>query len=165
MDEIDRQILRILQEDARRPQAEVGRRVGLSAPAVNERIKRLEKSGAIRAWTVLVDDRLAGNDITAFIDVFLEAPKFEAAFVSLMTDLPQVLECHYVTGDSTMIVKAKVPSREALRELVLDRINSLDGVRQTRTYIVLATPKEDPRVPVVEPADPEPPARSRRRKR
>jgi DNA-binding Lrp family transcriptional regulator len=148
MDEKDREILRTLQADARLPQAEIGRRVGLSAAAVNERIKRLEKSGAIRGWTVLVDDRLVGNDITAFIDVSITAPSFEGDVVALMRELPEVMECHYVTGDTTLFVKAKVTDREALRELVLDRINALEGVRQTRTWIVLATPKEDPRAPV-----------------
>ena len=152
MDATDREILRFLQEDARTTQAELGRRVGLSAASVNERIRRLERDGVIRRWTVQVDDLKAGADITAFVDVFIESPKHEAEFVRVMEELDEVQECHFVTGEFTCLVKAKVPSRRALRELVLDRINMLEGVRQTRTWIALATPKEDPRVPIVEPA-------------
>jgi len=151
MDDKDRQILRLLQQDARLPQAEIGRRIGLSAATINERIKRLEREGVLKGWTVEVDDRKVGADITAFIDVFIERPGHEAAFVSLMDSLPEVQECHFVTGDFTCHVKAKVRDRHALRELVLDKINELEGVRQTRTFIVLATPKEDARISIPEP--------------
>jgi len=162
MDEKDRQILRLLQEDARTPQATIGERVGLSAAAVNERIRRLVNDEVILGFTVEVDDGKAGIDITAFIDVFIESPRHEAAFVALMEELPAVQECHFVTGDFTCLIKVKVPDRHALRELVLDKINELEGVRQTRTWIVLATPKENPRIPIPEP---EPgPESDRRRK-
>lgn len=148
MDDRDRQILNELQADARVSQAEIGRRVGLSAASVNERLKRLERDGVIRSWTVLLDDRLVGAEITAFIDVFIESPAHEKRFVALMEELPEVQECHFVTGEFSCLVKAKVPSRTALRELVLDRINALKGVRQTRTFIVLETTKETPRIPL-----------------
>lgn len=163
MDAKDLHILDLLQEDARLPQAEIGRRVGLSAPAVNERIRRLERDGLIRRWTVLVDDRKAGAEITVFVEVFIDGPKHEARFVSLMQELAEVQECHFVTGEFSCLVKAKVPDRAALRELVLDRINSLPGVRQTRTYIALETTKEEPRVPLRgPPVGGEPPKKSGR---
>jgi Lrp/AsnC family leucine-responsive transcriptional regulator len=155
MDAKDRRILDLLQEDARLPQAEIGRRVGLSAAAVNERIRRLERSGLIRRWTVLVDDRKAGAEITVFIEVFIDSPAYEAGFVALMQEIPEVQECHFVTGDCSCLVKAKVADRSALRELVLGRINSLEGVRQTRTYIALETAKEEPRVHLPEPPEEE----------
>lgn len=164
MDEKDRQILRLLQEDARMPQAEIGSRIGLSAATVNERIRRLVADGVLMGFTVLVDDVKVGVDITAFIDVFIESPAHEARFVELMESLPEVLECHFVTGDFTCLLKVKVADRRALRELVLDKINELEGVRQTRTWMVLATPKEDPRIPIPEPA-PEAEAGGRRRRK
>lgn len=165
MDDKDRQILRLLMEDARLPQAEIGSRVGLSAASVNERIRRLETEGVLKRWTVVVDDRKVGADITAFIDVFIEKPAHEARFVALMEELPEVQECHFVTGDFTCLVKAKVRDRHALRELVLDKINEFEGVRQTRTAIVLATPKEDARVCIPEPLPEEHATDQRRRSR
>jgi Lrp/AsnC family leucine-responsive transcriptional regulator len=146
MDGRDRQILEFLQADAKISQAEVARRVGLSPASVNERIRKLEKSGVIRGWVVLLDDRKVGNEITAFIEVFIEHPRQERTFVDLMKRLDEVQECHYVAGDFSCLVKVKVPDRIALRELVLDRLNALDGVRQTRTLIVLETAKEDTRM-------------------
>ena len=99
MDDKDRQILRLLQEDARTSQATIGERVGLSAASVNERIRRLVNDEVILGFTVEVDDGKAGIDITAFIDVFIESPRHEPAFVALMEELPAVQECHFVTGD------------------------------------------------------------------
>ena len=165
MDAKDRHILELLQEDASLAQAEVGRRVGLSAAAVNERIRRLETDGVIRRWTVLVDDRKVGAEITVFMEVFIDNPKHEHGFVGLMEEIPEVQECHFVTGEFSCLVKAKVADRSALRVLVLERINSLPGVRQTRTYIALETTKEDPRVPIVTPPEREDAGKKRGRSR
>lgn len=146
MDDKDRLILQLLQRDAKTTQAEIGARVGLSAGSVNERIRKLERDGAIRKWTILVDDQAVGAELTVFIEVFIESPEFEDEFVSLMEGLPEIQECHFVTGEFTCLLKAKVESRGALRNLVFDRINAFRGVRQTRTYLALATTKEDPGV-------------------
>ena len=146
MDQKDRLVLEILQEDARIPQAEIARRVGLSPASVNERIRKLERDGVIRAWVAVLDDQRVGNDITAFIEVFLEHPRHERDFVSLMRSIDEVLECHYVAGEFSCLLKVKVPDRSSLRGLVLDRVNALEGVRQTRTLIVLETVKETTRM-------------------
>jgi len=142
----DRHILEMLQVDAKTSQAEIARRVGLSAAAVNERIHKLEQKGVVRKYVALLDDRKVGNDITAFIEVFIEHPRHEASFVGLTRELAEVQECHYVTGEFSCLLKVKVPDRSSLRELVLDRINALEGVRQTKTLIVLETAKEETRV-------------------
>ncbi len=164
VDAKDRAILRVLQEDARTSQAEIGRQVGLSAAAVNERIHRLEREGVIRRFTVLLDEQKLGVEITVYVDVFIESPAHERKFVALVSKLPEVQECHFVTGDFSCLVKARVPDRKALRELVLDRINSLAGVRQTRTCIVLDTTRDDPRIEIPEPEEEGKPSRTRRRK-
>lgn len=148
MDDKDRRMLEILQEDARTPQAEIARRVGLSAASVNERIRKLEREGVIRAWVTLLDDQKVGNDITAFVEVFVEHPRHEREFVTLMRELDEVQECHYVAGEFSCLLKVKVPDRTSLRALVLDRLNALEGVRQTRTLIVLETAKETTRMPL-----------------
>lgn len=142
----DRHILEVLQVDAKTSQAEIARRVGLSPASVNERIHKLEQRGVIRKYVALLDDRKAGNDITAFIEVFIEHPRHEETFVRLTRELAEVQECHYVTGEFSCLLKVKVPDRISLRELVLDRINALEGVRQTKTMIVLETAKEETRV-------------------
>jgi len=166
LDSTDRQVLALLQESAKLSQAEIARQVGLSAASVNERIRKLESAGVIRGWVALLDDRRVGNDITAFIEVFIEHPRREREFVDLMQQLDEVQECHYVTGEFSCLVKVKVPDRQALRRLVLDRLNALEGVRQTRTLIVLETTKETTRQALPQPAgDHAPRAATRRRAR
>ena len=85
---------------------------------------------------------------------FLGIPsEHEREFVELVADMEEVQECHFVTGDFSCLVKAKVADRGELRELILDRINRLGGVRQTKTWIVLETAKETPRLRIPEPDD------------
>ncbi len=116
MDQKDRQILEVLQEDAKTAQAEIARRVGLSPASVNERIHKVEQQGIIRRYVAILDDRKAGKDITAFIEVFIEHPRHEEAFIKLTRELEEVQEVHYVTGEFSCLLKVKVPDRVALRE-------------------------------------------------
>lgn len=148
IDDKDLQILALVQADARLPQAEVGRRVGLSTAAVNERLRKLEQRGIILGYAALVDPERIGCDITAFVEVFIEHPRFESAFVERMKQIPEVQEVHHVTGEFSCLLKIKVWDRRALQRLLLDEINSLPGVRQTRTVIALSTSKEDFRIPL-----------------
>ena len=146
LDEIDFALLRNLQEHARISNVELADRIGLSPAPCLRRVQALERAGVIRKYVALLDDRKAGSDITAFIEVFIEHPRHEDSFVRLTRELAEVQECHYVTGEFSCLLKVKVPDRSSLRELVLDRINALEGVRQTKTLIVLETAKEETRV-------------------
>jgi Lrp/AsnC family transcriptional regulator, leucine-responsive regulatory protein len=148
IDDKDRQILAIVQRDARLPQAEVGRRVGLSTAAVNERLKKLEQRGIITGYAALVDPERIGCDITAFVEIFIEHPKYESDFVARMKEIPEVQEVHHVTGEFSCLLKVKVWNRRELQRLLLGEINSLPGVRQTRTVIALSTSKEDFQIPL-----------------
>ncbi len=157
LDDKDLQILALVQDDARLPQAEIGRRVGLSTAAVNERLRKLEQRGIITGYAALVAPERIGCDITAFVEVFIEHPRFESAFVDRMKQIPEVQEVHHVTGEFSCLLKIKVWDRRALQRLLLDEINSLAGVRQTRTVIALSTSKEDFRIPLAaSPTDREP---------
>lgn len=160
IDDKDIRILDLLQEDARLPQAEIGRRVGLSAAAVNERMRKLEHRGFIVGYAAVVDPERIGCDITAFVEVFIEHPRFESQFVARMKEIPEIQEVHHVTGEFSCLLKLKVWDRRALQRLLLDEINSLPGVRQTRTLIALSTSKEDFRIPLTssQPVNPTKPA-------
>jgi Lrp/AsnC family leucine-responsive transcriptional regulator len=144
----DIQILKIVQSDARLPQAEIGRRVGLSAAAVNERLKKLEQKGVIVGFAAIVDPERIGCGFTAFVEVFIEHPRDEIGFVTRMKEIPEVQEVHHVTGEFSCLLKLKAWDRRTLQRLLLDEITSLPGVRQTRTLIALSTSKEDHRIPI-----------------
>ena len=89
MDERDRKLLDLVQRDAKMPQAQLAKRVGLSTAAVNERLRKLEKSGVIRRYSAVVDPQPLGNDITAFVEVFIEHPRFEPAFIKRVMELDE----------------------------------------------------------------------------
>jgi len=150
LDNRDRRILQIVQRDASLAQAEIARKVGLSTAAVHERLKKLEASGVIRRWTAVIDPASVGASVTAFVEVFLDHPRHEPALLERVATLDEVLECHHVTGEFSLLLKVRVHGMEALRQLLLHQLGSLEGVNRTRTVVVLSTEKEETYVvPVV----------------
>jgi len=147
MDDRDRKLLDLVQRDAKMPQAQLAKRIGLSAAAVNERLRKLEKSGVIRRYAAVVDPQPLGNDITAFVEVFIEHPRFEPAFIKRVMELHEVQECHHITGEFSLLLKVRVRNMAALEQLLLKQLAPPEGVRQTRTVMVLSTIKEDMYVP------------------
>ncbi len=143
LDVIDRKLLSLIQDNAKLSQAELAKAVGLTAPSVNERIRKLERSGVIRGYVALLDERKLGHDITAFVEIFIEHPKFEA-----VGDMDEVLECHHITGEFSLLLKVRVRDMQAFRKLLIEKLNTVRGVRQTRTLIVLATSKEQRRIKI-----------------
>ena len=143
LDDKDRRILNLVQRDAKLAQAEIARRVGLSTAAVNERLRKLEHAGFVRRYVAQVDPRAVGAGVTAFVEVFIEHPRYEAAFLDRIRDLDAVQECHHITGEFSLLLKVRVRDMEALQHLLLRTLNGMDGVRQTRTVMVLSTVKEN----------------------
>ncbi len=135
LDDVGWQLLRELQEDARLSYAELGRRVGLSLPAVAERMRRMEEGGIITGYRVEIDGQKVGLPVMAFVRINATGEKYPA-IIALARDLPQVLECHHLTGTDSFIMKviaASIPDLEAL-------ITQLRRYGQTTTSIVLSSP-------------------------
>jgi Lrp/AsnC family leucine-responsive transcriptional regulator len=147
LDATDLRILDLLQENCKRPLAAIGEKVGLSAPAVTERIHKLEQSGVITDYVALLDARRVGLDVTAFIGVAIGHPRLIDSFEREIAAVDDVLECHHVTGGHTLMLKIKTENTETLEGLI-DRIRSIDGVSRTETMIVLSTRAERPRIPL-----------------
>lgn len=141
LDDIDMQILMLLQEHCKMPLAKIGDQVGLSAPAVIERIKKLEDSGIVTGYTAVLNARRLGLDITAFIGVSISHPQGIETFEQEIEHLPDVLECHHVTGSYTLMLKVKTANTSTLEELIR-RIRSIDGIGRTETMVVLSTHTE-----------------------
>src|SRR5690349_3643426 len=117
-DDTDIRILGLLQDDCRTPLARIGEQVGLSAPAVLERIKKLEAAGVIDGYHAIVDGRRVGLDVTAFIGVITSDPDRIGDFERQVSALEDVLECHHVTGAFTFLVKVKTASTSTLERLI-----------------------------------------------
>lgn len=142
LDAFDRKILGVLAVDADTSYVELGKLVGLSAPAVHERVKKLRASGPMRGTAALLDGAAIGKPLLAFIHVdsagWGGTPEFLA-----MAELPEVEEIHSITGDAAMLLKVRCASSRAL-EALLARLYATPGVRSTRSHVVLSTYLERP---------------------
>jgi len=141
LDAIDLQIIDILQEQGRIPHVKLGEQVGLSAPSVIERVKKLEDSGIITGYHASVDARRLGKDVTAFIGVSINHPRLIGLFEHSVATLEDVLECHHVTGAHTLLLKVKTDGTSSLERLI-SSIRSIEGVERTETMVVLSTHTE-----------------------
>ncbi len=141
IDKTDLKILYILQNDGRRRLADIAEEVELSAPAVMERVKKLEATGVIRGYQALIDGKKVGKDITAFIGVSVGNQRDIDKFAAQMLRDPDVLECHHVTGEESFVLKVKAANTASLEKL-LGQIRSVEGVTRTVTKVVLSTAKE-----------------------
>ncbi len=135
LDNVGWEILCALQEDARLSYAEIGRRVGMSAPAVMERVRRLEEAGIITGYTARVDVTKLGLPIQAILRVRIQGDRKEQ-IQRVVQRCPEVLECHHITGDDCMVMRIAVPSMAHLETL----IGQIGIFGQTTTSIVLSSP-------------------------
>ena len=141
IDLIDLKILSILQNNGRTRLADIAAEVELSAPAVMERVKKLEGGGIIKGYQAVVDGKKVGKDITAFIGVSIGNQRDMDRFAAQMLRRHDVLECHHVTGDESFILKVKSANTGSLERL-LGEIRSVEGVTRTVTKVVLSSAKE-----------------------
>ena len=136
LDYLDRQILAILLDNARASLVEIGERVSLSAPAVKRRIDRLERDGAIRGYTALLDQTVLGETTEAFLEVFCEGDTSLPTLRRTLADHPEVVGAYTVAGDPEAIVHVRAADIQHL-ERVIERIHSQPNVVRTRTNVVL----------------------------
>lgn len=148
IDSTDRQILEILQGNARLPNAEIARRVGMAPSAVFERIRKLEERGVIAGYRPRLEPKALGLGLLAFVFVRAEELPGEEATGRALAALPEVLEVHHIAGEDCYLAKVRAADTDALGRLLRERFGAIPSLRSTRTTIVLETLKEDPRLPV-----------------
>jgi len=146
IDDIDRRILTLLQENARLSNAALAKEVGLTASTVHERVKKLEKKGIITGYVALVDAEAVGKPITAFIRLSVGVStegyvQSKNQVMNVCLAEPDVLECHGVAGEDCYVLKVRAASPKALEKLV-ERIRCQAAVSRSVTSIVLSTFKE-----------------------
>lgn len=147
IDEIDAHILTLLQREGRMKRNRIAEAVGLSVPAVSERMRKLEERGAITGYRAVLDAKRLGYDVTAFIRITMAGSEHYPRFIEEVTALPEVLELHSVTGDGSHLLKVRVKTTSALEGL-LATLQRIPGVRGTLTSIALSTLKETVSLPV-----------------
>jgi len=142
MDALDLEILSLIQNDARVAHASVGGKLGLTAPAVHARIKRLERDGTIRGYLTSISPEAVQQTLLAFVQITNNSTgEDEVAFYKFVCEEPSILECHIVPGEDTHLLKIRTDSPSSLRQL-LGKLREIPGVARSLTSISLCTIKE-----------------------
>ncbi len=150
IDAVDRRLLALLQRDGRAPVARLAGAVGLSAPPVHERLRRLEAGGIIRRYTAVLDPPRLGLGMTVYVAVTLALHREGAVlkFREAVGKVPEILECHHTTGTSDFLLKVVVRDAAAYEHLVLNTLTRLPGVERLNSSVVLSTMKSETALPL-----------------
>ncbi len=137
LDGIDKEILRSLMENARKPILEIARKVGVSGAAIHQRLRKLEASGLIAGSKFIIDPKVLGYKTMAFVGVYLDKAVSNPKAVSQLQEIPEVIECHYTTGNWSIFIKILCKDNEHLMNVLNKDIQAIDGVSRTETFISL----------------------------
>jgi Lrp/AsnC family leucine-responsive transcriptional regulator len=148
MDDIDREIVRMLRENARTSNAEIARQVGLAPSAIFQRIRKLEDSGLIQGYTVRTDGRLLGYGLMAFVMLRTNDSARDVDTAAELGAIPEVQEVHRVVGEDCFFVKLRVRDTDDLGRILEERVQRIPSIGSTRTTIVVKTTKESIHVPL-----------------
>jgi Lrp/AsnC family transcriptional regulator for asnA, asnC and gidA len=136
-DGIDKEILRALMQDARTPILEIARQVGISGAAIHQRLRKLEKSGLISGSKFIINPKALGYTTMAFVGIYLDKAMNNPEAVKQLQKIPEVLECHYTTGNWSIFIKILCRDNEHLMHLLNKEIQSIPGVSRTETFVSL----------------------------
>ncbi|WP_088339725.1 Lrp/AsnC ligand binding domain-containing protein [Robiginitalea sediminis] len=137
IDGIDKKILRYLMEDARKPILEIARHIGISGAAIHQRLRKLEKSGLLAGSKFVLNPKALGYTTMAYVGIFLDKAMSNPQAVKALEQIPEVLECHYTTGNWSILVKVLCKDNEHLMFLLNKKIQQIEGVSRTETFISL----------------------------
>ncbi|GAB5544618.1 MAG: Lrp/AsnC family transcriptional regulator [Sandaracinaceae bacterium] len=165
LDDTDRQILEILQRDARTSLAALAEAVGLTATPLRARIERLESDGVIRGYHADVDPTLVGRPVRAFVHVTMKDQGLDhhKRFVREVVELPSVVSLHHIAGEEDFVLEVLFEDMGSVRTFLLEKLGSISSIGRVKTSFVLESPKRRAAVPLAEP--PVPPKSSGRTKR
>ena len=148
IDDIDTRILSILQDNARVPNAEIARQLGMAPSAILERIRKLEERGVILGYAARLDPRALGVGMLSYVLVRADDRVGERYTGELLAAIPEVMAVHHIAGEDCFLVKVRTFDTEALGALLRERVGTIPSVRSTRTTIVLGTVKDEIRLPL-----------------
>lgn len=150
LDSIDRKVLEILQGNAKITNARLSQEIGLSPAPTLERVKKLETLGIIQSYHAHLDREKVGLGVTTFVTVSLVGHKklMTEAFVEHINDIPEVVECHHITGSGDFLLKIISKDIASYQKLMLEKINEIEEVANTQTMVILSTFKESKVLPI-----------------
>lgn len=137
LDAIDRKILKYLIKNARMPFLEIARECGISGAAIHQRIRKLDESGVILGSRLIVDPKMLGFDVCAHIGINIKDPQQLMQTMEKLRDVPEIVECHFITGSYNILAKLYCLDNEHLMRTIFDGILRIPGVSTTETFISL----------------------------
>jgi Lrp/AsnC family leucine-responsive transcriptional regulator len=140
MDNLDIKILKLLQQNSRVTASEISNKINLSVPAVGDRLKKLDASGIIDKYTIILNAKKMNKHLMIIMFVSLESPKFTDPFINIVQLDDEIVECHYLAGDFDYALKIITESTKSL-ERILNKIKNIPGVQKTKTNVSLSTIK------------------------
>ncbi len=149
IDEIDQQILTIIQQNARIPNADIAREVGMAPSAVLERIRKLETRGVVEGYEGRINPKAVGLGLLAFVFVKTNERPGAPSTALLLGEIPEVQEIHHVAGEDCFLCKVRTGDTESLGRLLREKFGAIPTIVSTRTTIVLQTIKETSQLPVL----------------
>lgn len=145
MDDIDKKILKNLQKNARMTISDLSSEISLSMPAISERLKKLEASGVIKQYTVILDPAMLNKHLMALMFVRFENPSHSDNFANFVKSEIEIKECFYITGDFDYSLKIVTENTHTL-ELLLTRIKNQPGIVKTQTIVILSAITDNPSI-------------------
>ncbi len=137
LDAIDRKILKFLVKNARMPYLEIARECGISGAAIHQRIKKLEDTGVVLGSRMIVNPKMLGFDVCAFVNLRIQDPIMGSSVAEKIKHIPEVVECHFITGEYSAMVKLYCVDNDHLMHTIFDNILRISGITSTQTYISL----------------------------
>ena len=142
IDDVDRKILSFLVKNARMPFLEIARECGISGAAIHQRVKKMENCGIITGSRLMVKPQALGLNVCAFIEVDLSQANSYAQVIEALKKVPEVVECHFITGKHALLLKLYCFSHDHLMQVLIDIIQNLPGIERTETFLSLDQPIE-----------------------
>jgi len=137
IDELDEKILKLITKNARIPFLEVARECGVSGAAIHQRVQRLLNIGVISGSEFIVSPQRLGYNTCAYMGIYLEKAKYHIQVVEALRNIPEVVECHYVTGPYAIFVKIQTKTNKHLKMIIDKELQEIEGIARTETFISL----------------------------
>lgn len=137
IDEVDLKILSHLMLDAKTPYTEIAKKVYVSGGTVHVRMKKMEELGVVKGTTLQLDYSKLGFDVTCFLGIYLQKSSLYDTVVDKLRDIPEIVKIHYTTGNYNIFIKIHCRDTNHLREVLHDKIQKVDGIDRTETFISL----------------------------
>ena len=137
LDHLDEKILKMITNNARIPFLEVARECGVSGAAIHQRVQRLLNIGVVYGSEFIVNPEKLGYNTCAYMGIHLEKAKFHKQVVKALKSIPEIVECHYTTGQYAIFIKVYAKNNEHLKKILSDQIQKISGISSTETFISL----------------------------